>query len=101
MIPTLRVSLPSRRDFLKQISALAVSGSVFLHGLSAQEAKFVIAETAFGKIRGVDNDGIKIFKAIPYGANTAGTNRFMAPAEPADWCGVRDGLSYGPLVLQA
>ena len=95
MIPTLRISPSSRRDFLKQISALAVSRSVFLHGLSAQEAKFVIAETAFGKIRGVDNDGIKIFKAIPYGANTAGTNRFMAPAEPPDWSGVRDALAYG------
>src|SRR5580700_1754505 len=90
-----RVSPPTRRDFLKHISALAVSGSVFLGNLNAQDTKFVVAETAFGKIRGVDSNGIKIFKGIPYGASTAGSNRFMPPAEPADWSGVRDALAYG------
>jgi para-nitrobenzyl esterase len=95
MNPTHRVFPSSRRDFLKHISALAVSCSVSLQDLMAQDAKFVIAETAFGKIRGVDNNGIKVFKAIPYGANTAGSNRFMPPAEPADWSGIRDALEYG------
>jgi para-nitrobenzyl esterase len=95
MTPTSRVSPFTRRDFLKHISALAVSGAVFLYDLNAQDEKFVIAETAFGKIRGVDNNGIKIFKGIPYGSSTAGTNRFMPPAEPPDWSGVRDALAYG------
>jgi len=95
MPPTFRVFPHSRRDFLKHVSALAVSGSAFLRTLHAQDAKFVVAETAFGKIRGVDNNGIKTFKGIPYGASTAGANRFMPPAEPADWSGVRDALAYG------
>ena len=95
MTPTLRVSPTTRRNFLKHVSALAVSGGFVLQELNAQDTKFVIAETAFGKIRGVDNNGIKIFKGIPYGASTAGTNRFMPPADPADWSGVRDALAYG------
>src|SRR5579863_900636 len=100
MNPTSRVSPFSRRDFLKHISALAVSSGVLLPNLAAQDANFVIAETAFGKIRGVDNNGIKIFKGIPYGASTSGANRFLAPAEPADWSGVRDALAYGPSAPQ-
>ena len=95
MTPIFRVSPSSRRDFLKHMSALAVSGGVYVRDLNAQDSKFVIAETSFGKIRGLDNNGIKIFKAISYGANTAGTNRFMPPAEPADWSDVRDVLGYG------
>ena len=95
MPPIFRVSPFTRREFLKHISALTVSGGLFLDDLRAQDAEFVIAETDFGKIRGVDNNGIKIFKGIPYGASTAGSNRFMAPAEPADWSGVRDALAYG------
>lgn len=71
-----------------------------LHDLNAQDANYVIAETAFGKLRGVDNNGIKIFKGIPYGASTTGANRFMPPAEPADWSGVRDALAYGPSAPQ-
>jgi para-nitrobenzyl esterase len=95
MNSTFRVSPATRREFLKHISALAISSGVFLHDLNAQETKFVTVETAFGKLRGVDNNGIKIFKGVPYGASTAGANRFMPPAEPADWSGVRDALAYG------
>jgi len=95
MPPTFRVSPFTRREFLKHISAVTVSSGIFLEGLRAQEADFVVAETAFGKIRGLDHNGIKIFKGIPYGASTAGPNRFMPPAEPADWSGVRDALAYG------
>lgn len=100
MNPTLRASSFTRRDFLKQISALAVSGGFLLQNLNGQDANFVIAETSFGKIRGVDNNGIKTFKGIPYGASTSGANRFMPPAEPADWSGVRDALAYGPSAPQ-
>jgi para-nitrobenzyl esterase len=95
MPPTFRVSPSSRREFLKHISAVTVARGLFLDGLHAQDANFVVAETAFGKIRGVDHDGIRIFKGIPYGASTSGSNRFMPPAEPADWSGVRDALAYG------
>ena len=53
-----------------------------------------------GAIRGIDAAGIKVFKGIPYGASTAGKNRFMPPAEPAKWTGVRDALAYGPSAPQ-
>src|SRR5438552_18353343 len=89
----------SRRDFLKQASMLAASG-VFVPRAWAADEKFVVADTSFGKVRGVDADRIKIFKAIPYGANTTGKNRFMPPADPAKWTGVRDALAYGPSAPQ-
>src|SRR5260370_42389928 len=95
MIPISPGSPYTSRHFLKPMSALAISSGVFLRDLSAEDVKFVVAETAFGKIRGVDNSGIKTFKGIPYGASTAGSNRFMPPAEPADWSDVRDALEYG------
>jgi para-nitrobenzyl esterase len=95
MNPTLRISSPTRRDFLKYVSALSVSSAVLLAELRAQDAKYVVAETTLGKIRGVDNGAIKVFKGIPYGADTSGRNRFMPPAEPPDWSGVRDALAYG------
>jgi hypothetical protein len=63
MILDSQVAPLTRRDFLKQISALTVSGAILLPDLKAEDAKFVIAETTFGKVRGIDNKGIKIFKA--------------------------------------
>ena len=54
----------------------------------------MVAETSSGKVRGVVIDGVKVFKGIPYGDNTAGKNRFMPPVKPAKWTGVRDALEY-------
>src|SRR5262245_55680410 len=85
----------SRRDFLKQASLLTAASGSILKSAWAADNDYVVAETAFGKIRGVDSEGIKIFKGVPYGASTAGKNRFMPPTNPAKWTGVRDTLAYG------
>ena len=90
--------VPSRRDFLKRGSLLALSGGVLGSAVlrpALSQPRFVEAETAFGRVRGTDVDGVKTFKGIPYGASTAGPNRFMPPADPAHWSGVRDALDYG------
>ncbi len=86
----------SRREFLKQSSLLAaLSAGGVLTPAWAQLQAYVEADTTFGRVRGVDAAGIKTFKGIPYGASTAGKNRFMPPVDPTKWTGVRDALAYG------
>ena len=86
----------NRRHFIGQASLLAAASAGFLRSSWAAEQDFVVADTSFGKVRGVDVAGIKTFKGIPYGASTAGKNRFMPPADPAKWTGVRDALAVRP-----
>lgn len=95
-------SARSRRAFLKQGAALAALGATgpAWRGAIAQERRSVEAATAFGRVRGIDAGGIKTFKGIPYGASTAGARRFLPPADPQSWSGVRDAVAYGPSAPQ-
>jgi len=60
-----------------------------------------VVETASGRVRGLTSDGVHVFKGIPYGASTAGANRFMPPRKPEPWTGVRDALAYAGRSPQA
>ncbi|MDO8431893.1 MAG: carboxylesterase/lipase family protein [Candidatus Binatus sp.] len=64
-------------------------------------AQHVLVDTAGGKVRGITEGGINIFKGIPYGAAPNGAHRFMPPARPAPWSGVRDALAFGPRAMQS
>jgi para-nitrobenzyl esterase len=89
------ITMRSRRDFLRESGLLIAASSAGFARVLAQEGAPATVETAYGRVRGAEVAGIKIFKGIPYGASTAGKNRFMPPVAPAKWDGVRDALTYG------
>src|SRR5260221_12251544 len=60
-----------------------------------------VVETASGRVSGVTSGGVHVFKGIPYGASTAGANRFMPPRKPGPWAGVREATAYAGRSPQA
>jgi para-nitrobenzyl esterase len=61
---------------------------------SAPTTQKPVVEITSGKLRGTSAAGVYAFKGVPYGASTAGRNRFLLPQLPQPWSGERDALAY-------
>jgi para-nitrobenzyl esterase len=59
-----------------------------------------VVATEAGRIRGLADGEVRIFRGIPYGAPTSGANRFQPPQKPAPWTGVLDATAYGQRAYQ-
>jgi para-nitrobenzyl esterase len=86
-----------RRAVLAGAAAASLAGLV---SPVAAAAKGPIATTRHGKVRGAEVEGIKVFKGVRYGADTA-PRRFMPALPPQPWTGVVDALAYGPASPQS
>ncbi|MDX3530413.1 carboxylesterase family protein [Streptomyces sp. ID05-39B] len=55
-----------------------------------------VVRTAAGAVRGRREDGLDVFRGIPFAAPPVGQARFQAPLPPQQWEGVRDAHAFGP-----
>src|SRR5688572_8770805 len=61
----------------------------------------MIVSTAQGRIEGIERNGVRQFRGIPYAAPPVGERRFRPPAPPEPWEGVRPGDQFGAIAPQA
>jgi len=91
----------NRRDLLKQSSVLA-GAALSRHAFGSLKTGTSVApraQTTHGSVLGSVQSGVCTFKGIPYGSDTS-QRRFMAPAAPVPWAGVRESTSFGPRAPQ-
>lgn len=99
-----------RRRFILQTAVagsgvlLPVAGSARAESVAADSTPVTTATpevgTAAGKVRGFKQNGVHIFKGIPYAAPPLDALRFMPPQPPAPWTGTLASLAYGPVCPQ-
>lgn len=105
---TRRTALAGTAAFASLVDAFSPGTASASEGKSSSSNKARVAvsrddsvvATAAGRVRGYTRNGIHTFKGIPYADSTAGTNRFMPPAKPKPWSGVRSSLHYGQVSPQ-
>jgi para-nitrobenzyl esterase len=55
-----------------------------------------VVSTRTGKVRGAVQDGVHVFRGIPYAQPPVGPLRFAAPVPYQPWDDVRDATEFGP-----
>ncbi len=96
-----------RRELLGGVAlagtALAASGAR-AQSLGASKAPGIdpatLIDTAQGRVRGYRDGEVRIFKGIPYAADTGGSSRFLPPGPAPKWAGTRSCMNWGPTCPQ-
>jgi para-nitrobenzyl esterase len=93
---------PRRRALLQAagVATLAALAPSLRAAASAEASvRGPVVEIRSGRVRGVVDGGIHVFRGLPFGADT-GPRRFLPPAREPPWRGVRDALAFGPAAPQ-
>jgi para-nitrobenzyl esterase len=85
----------NRRLLLHELLALGVWSRT-----RAASGGVPILQTRAGRIRGRVIGGALAYLGIPYGASTAGRDRFRPPRDPEPWSGVLETIDFGPRAPQ-
>jgi len=87
-----------RRTLLRCSGSVAVT-LAFRKKSTAFPADPQVATTTAGKVRGSVEEGVTVFKGIPYGRDTA-TTRFKPPEPPAPWQGTIECTTFARMAPQ-
>ncbi len=74
----------------------AVKGLVSYDGDGPDGARRPVVATPYGAVRGRYEDGVAVFRGVPYAAPPFGARRFRPPVPPEPWDGIRDAGAFGP-----
>lgn len=88
----------TRRDVLRY--GLCSVTSVGMPGLVlGRDEKNTVAKTKAGRVRGRVENGVFVFRGVPYGMDTTKT-RFAAPQPAEAWDGVKECFTWAPRTIQ-
>lgn len=76
--------------------ALVAAALAVASGAGAQP----VVDAPAGSVRGQAEQGLNVFRGVPYAQPPVGWRRWRPPAELDRWSGVRDALAFGPACHQ-
>lgn len=83
-----------RRGFLKRSGVALATATLPLHAFAAPSPVHVAARLRGGRVVGVREQGVCVFRGLRYGADTAPV-RFRPALREAAWRGAREAFDYG------
>ena len=85
--------IPMKKNFLVVTLSLLAAGA----GLAQQPAPVMVEH---GLVQGASENGLAVYRGIPFAAPPVGDLRWHAPLPAAKWEGVRQTTKFGPSPIQ-
>lgn len=85
---------------MRKLTAILVALSALLLLASCSPKVGTLVDVTGGRIEGYEEDGLKVFKGIPFAEAPVGDLRWKAPQRVIDWEGVRSAKEFGPSPIQ-
>jgi para-nitrobenzyl esterase len=79
----------------KLLTASSGASLLLAAGAAHGQGAGPVVETREGKLRGVSNGGVSVFKGVRYAEPPTGAHRFRRAEPLKPWTGVRDALAWG------
>lgn len=90
---------PVRRHWLRVGAGVAALSALPGAFAADPSPRSIVARVRGGRIGGSVEQGVHVFRGVPYGADTA-LRRWQPALREAAWRGVRDAFEYGPSAPQ-
>lgn len=75
--------------FAAPSTSYSMRATLFLSALALVSSQLIV-RTADGEVQGEEQDGVRIWRSIPFAAAPVGPLRFSPPTPPKPWSGVKD-----------
>ena len=85
---------------MKNLSKGFAAAAALLMAVPTAAQAGPVVDTPAGRVRGVEQAGLRIFKGLPYAAAPIGWRRWKPPVALKPWQGVRDAAAFGPVCVQ-
>jgi len=69
--------------------------------MRAMSDRDLVVSTAYGKVRGLREGGVALWRGIPYAEPPLGALRFLPPRPAVPWTDERDATRFGPVACQS
>lgn len=91
---------PKIQSIIAISAMLMLLQSSVLLGQNPEKILETQIETSKGTIEGVNEDGITVFRGIPFAEPPVGDKRWTAPVDKEPWNGVLETKEFGPACMQ-
>ncbi len=83
------------------LSLTACSNTAETPKEEAPKAEELVRATEYGKVKGVEENGVEAYYGIPYGKEPVGDLRWKAPQDPDKWDDVKDATQKEEVAMQS